>query len=355
MELKRAIVFLLCSFLLTGCIRVPSLQDLAVVQGVGADYEDGRYLLTLQLLDTESADSSLQKARTVSCTGATVAEALSQTSLSQGKAFFTGHDRVLVLGEGTGELELPLLLEELSGSLGLREDVTVFVSDGKASDVLNLQNDQGLPAAMTLEQTAENASKEGKIPKVRLLEAERSLSEGDAAVLPVISLSDEAGGFKLSGAMVCREDGERYPLSGDALAGLMFFTDRVRSMNFTVDGKSVRIFQCRTKLIPQFSDGVSFLLKAEAEAMLLMPEASVSEEELERLEQLTEEKIERCCREICLFAAGKNQENILALEKTIRRKAPDIYRELMRTEEAETVKAEPDFSVEVRIRRFREN
>jgi len=349
---------LLCGLLLAGCIRVPSLQDLAVVQGVAADYADGKYELTLQLLDTGSSGGGntapAQNVRTVSCTGSTVAEALAQTSLSQGQSFFPGHDRVLILGEGTRELELSLLLQELAGSLGLREDVVVLSSDGKAGDVLNLKSDQGILPSMTIEQTVENAAREGKNLETRLLEAERSLTENRPAVFPVISLPEEGGSFMLSGA-VAAEEGGIYELEGDLLSGLLFFRDRVRSMEFIVEDKSVRLYRCRTKLLPDFSEESSMLLKIEAKAMLPAPANSVSDEQLKHLEQMTEEKIEACCDKIFAVAAEKTAGDLLGLGQVLRRYRPEFFNEDQAEENNPIDKIGMKYAVTVRIDQFREN
>lgn len=342
---------MLCILLLTGCIRVPSLQDLAVVQGIGADYADGRYELTLQLLDTGEGNST-SAAKTVSCAGETVSEALSQTSLSQGMSFFPGHDRVLILGEGTGELELSPLLTELSGSLGLREDVVLLLADGKAADMLNLQPQGALPSR-AIEQTVENAAGEGKTVETRLLEAERFLTEGRPVVLPVISLTEEQG-FVLSGAEVC-SSGERYRLEEDALAGYLFFTDRVRSMNITTGGESVRLFRCRTKLEPELSERSSMLLKIEAEALLPLPVSAVTEEKVKLLEQQTEQQIENCCREIYKISAEKSGEDLLGFGPVIRRYDPEFFRKTEGAKDMTETDFDMEYAVKVDISQYREN
>ena len=72
---KLGILLVMLSFLLTGCVRIPSLQDMAVVQGVGVDYEDGEYQLTLQVFSAEGSggqtilDPSQQNASTITCRG----------------------------------------------------------------------------------------------------------------------------------------------------------------------------------------------------------------------------------------------------------------------------------------------
>ncbi len=242
---KFGILVVMLSFLLTGCVRIPSLQDMAVVQGVGVDYEDGEYQLTLQVFSAEGSggqtilDPSQQNASTITCRGESLMDALSQTSLSQGRRFFLGHDRLLVLGDGTQALPLSQLLKSLSGSLSLREDVTVVTAENAAS-LLETEVNQGLLPALTLEQTVENAAANGQVPHVRLLDLNRSLSESwRSCLIPRLQLTDEEEGSLKTVEIVGADlyNGGEYStfLSESSAAGILMLQNRLDQLALTVE------------------------------------------------------------------------------------------------------------------------
>ncbi|MBR6791491.1 MAG: hypothetical protein IKM31_11575 [Oscillospiraceae bacterium] len=366
--MKRCWLVMLCCLLLSGCVRVGTLQDLAVIQGAAVDYADGQLELTLQVFSADGPggqtilDPSKQNAKMISCKGNTIAEALSQTSLSQGRSFFLGHDRLLILGDGTRELALSDLLEEITGSLGLREDVIVLAAEGKAADVLGTDVNQGVLPAITIEQTVENAADEGRIPEVRLLDLSRSLAEGHrSAVVPVISLPERDEGeletFLLSGAAVYAGDDYREVLSGDALSGLLFFGNRVREMPLTAGGKSWRIYHCESRLIPaaDFAKEKRFTLQVKGKAAYLGPRAAVTEEELIRAEDLLEERVRECCRTAFDQAAAGMGCDILGLGDVLRRRQPEVFRTLNGEWPDRIRDISVDYAVEIAVDRFREN
>ena len=97
MKIRSAAKLLLipvCCLLFSGCIKIVNLQDRAIVQGVGVDYEDGQYLVTMQIFSSDGSggqtiiDSSKQNAKVITCRGKTISEAVEDTSISQGKDFF---------------------------------------------------------------------------------------------------------------------------------------------------------------------------------------------------------------------------------------------------------------------------
>lgn len=363
---KILTMILISTILLTGCIQVSVLQELAVVQGIAVDYADGQYELTLQLFSAEGSggqtilDPSKQNAQTITCSGPTVAEALSRTTLSQGRSFFLGHDRLLILGEGTRELPLADLLKELTGSLSLREDVILLAAEGRAADVLNTDVNQGVLPAMTIEQTVENASDEGRMPETRILELNRSLAETyRSAVIPVISLPDSQEGdlktFVLSGAAVYSDDQYRALLEEDELSGLLLFENKAGSMSLSAAGRSCRLYSCRTKLIPDLTDGVGFILRVRGNAALCGPAASLSDREIEQTEELMEQRLRECCEKVFDKAVRQNGCDILGMGDVVRWGNPEVFRILEGDWEKKIADIRMDYDIEIVLNRFQEN
>ena len=350
-----------------------------MVQGVGVDAANGSYELTLQVFSAEGSggqtilDPSQQNAQVITCTGATITEALSQTTLSQGRSFFLGHDRLLILGEGTRDLPLSDLLRSLSGSLGLREDVMVLAAEKTAREILECPVNQGVLPALTIEQTVQNAAKEGRIPQVRLLDLNRSLSEAHrSAVIPLIR-SEEGQGqdlktLSLTGAALYAQDDFCGTLGQEALSGFLLFTDETKNMPFTVSDPAfgslgLRIYRCSSRLLPDLTAGIRFTLQVDAKAAVtesvlgiggsLRSEENVADRELlQKAETLLAERIRTCCEAAFSETVVQRGCDILGLGDVVWRQQPELFRALLGNWPGEMT---VDYDIRVKIDRVQEN
>lgn len=336
---KLWISLVMLCFLLTGCVRIPSLQDMAVVQGVGVDYENGEYQLTLQVFSAQGSggqtilDPSQQNANTITCRGESLMEALSQTSLSQGRRFFLGHDRLLVLGDGTRDLPLFQLLKSLSGSLSLREDVTVVTAENAAT-LLETEVNQGLLPALTLEQTVENAAAHGQVPHVQLLDLNRSLSESwRSCLIPRLQLTDEEEGslktIELTGADLY--DGGEFAgfLSGSSVSGTLMLQDQLDQLALTVElsdfgqvGLELYRFQSRLRPTAQ-----GWRMTASGSAAVAEAPAPLEEAQLEELTQVLTRQLEAICRQSWEETAMQERD-LLFLGDILRRYQPASWKQV---------------------------
>ena len=336
---KFGILVVMLSFLLTGCVRIPSLQDMAVVQGVGVDYEDGEYQLTLQVFSAEGSggqtilDPSQQNASTITCRGESLMDALSQTSLSQGRRFFLGHDRLLVLGDGTQALPLSQLLKSLSGSLSLREDVTVVTAENAAS-LLETEVNQGLLPALTLEQTVENAAANGQVPHVRLLDLNRSLSESwRSCLIPRLQLTDEEEGSLKTVEIVGADlyNGGEYStfLSESSAAGILMLQNQLDQLALTVElpdfGQvGLELYRFQSSLRPT---DTGWKLTASGSASVAEAPAQLEENRLEELTQVLTLQLEALCHQS--WAETTLQErDLLFLGDILRRYQPASWKQV---------------------------
>lgn len=354
--------------LLSSCIRVSALQDLAVVQGVGVDYQDGAYKLTLQVFSAEGSggqtilDPSQQNAKTITCRGRSITDALKETSLSQGRSFFLGHDRLLVLGEGTRELPLPELLALLSGSLELRGDVVVLAALGTAEELLQAEINQGVLPALTIEQTVENAARSGQIPEIRLLDLNRALaSEGGGAVIPAIQAVEEEGEegsrqlktVALAGAALYTKDGFCTLLEGETLMGLTLMSGGAERMPLTLSEEGigpmgVELYQIRSRLEPDPNGRAAFTLRLSVSAMVTERAENPDAETLEKAEALLEKQLVACCQKAFSQTVAENRSDVLGLGERLRRSAPETWARLRESwpEGAEPT-LETDISVQI--------
>ena len=126
--------------LLSGCRWIPmtDLQDRAIVQGVAVDWDQGEYAVTMQVFMPEGSggqtvvDPSRENAQILTCRGKSIVQAIAESAKAQGKEFYLGHNRIVILGGGLWGKPLQEVLSYFGNSPDSRMDVTMLMTPGWA-------------------------------------------------------------------------------------------------------------------------------------------------------------------------------------------------------------------------------
>ena len=360
MKIKAAAKFLLipfCCLLLSGCIKIVNLQDRAIVQGVGVDYEDGQYLVTMQIFSSDGSggqtiiDSSKQNAKVITCLGKTISEAVEDTAISQGKEFFLGHNRLVILGEGARKLPLSESLSYFINTMDSRADVNVLLAENTASEVLNADINQGILPALTIEKTVQNADDSGKISEVLLIDVLRSLAtEHQSALIPVIAVAggeDAAHGMdeskklkniELTGMAVFSDGFYQGTLDESETRGMMFLRDEIQKTVYSVFNEdfkeiSVELYRSNTKIVPHIErDDLQFTVKINADGMVqekvLEAGKRFDEESLKRVEAAIQNQIRSECEAAFQKAVLEYKSDVFYLGDMVWRDQPELWKTL---------------------------
>ena len=250
--MRVRIILLLPMLLLTSCIKTVNLQDRAIVQAIGIDIKDGEYAVTMQVFSPDGSggqtivDPTKQNAKVITTYGKTVSEAIENTSISQGKVFFMGHNRLIILGESTKSYKIDEILDFFTTASESRADVKVMVAEGEASEILSADINQGILPAQSIEKTVENAYDNSKIANTYLLD----ILKEDEILLPVIKAFDkkEEKELKTVGLMgsALYENGEyKENLSLDETRGALLLKGWGKTAVFSADGLGLRVYNSK--------------------------------------------------------------------------------------------------------------
>ena len=180
MRRKKAFLLLLlilsAVFPLSGCLSPIQLNRQAIVQGIGIDYQDGKYRLTFQVFSPSDAaggsniGASADNAKIICSEGATVSDAVQNGVRVQGKELFIGQNRVIVLGMGAAQHDLEESIAYFGTNVASRQNAHILVSATTAEEIISMKINQGILPAETLERITENARMNGLAHSVRLFE-----------------------------------------------------------------------------------------------------------------------------------------------------------------------------------------
>jgi spore germination protein KC len=201
---KRIIIYILCLILplvLSGCWNRRELDKLAVVEAMGIDrLEDGQISLTYLLLKPSGVKGSTASGekggggksfRVVTATGQTVFDAIRNATYQVDRRAYFAQNKVIIIGEESAKSGIAPLLDLAARDPELRELVYVFITKGKAKDILEVEHPQEKIPAKAIESLAKATRASSKVPEVFFIDIIKNLvSKTNGTVIPGIELTE---------------------------------------------------------------------------------------------------------------------------------------------------------------------
>lgn len=274
---KIVSIFMIVAFMtgFTGCKESKQeVNQMGMVLATGFDLtEDGRYLITIQILNPQGESSdNYKKNDTEGKSDAAVFSSLSDTpasapanlAKSYGKPIFFGHSKYVVLGERLAKTGTAKFMDSVFRIRTARPDVAVFVTKGKASDIIEADlPDEKIPADKV--ENLINFQKEKRYSPMtsRLKFANALLNKTSAPILGVINMKNEFNSdntFDLSGTAVFKEDKLIGYMDMNETRGMQWIRGKVQDgviVGHLPDNKlaSFSVLKSKSKIKPVLKNG----------------------------------------------------------------------------------------------------
>lgn len=196
---------------LTGCGDATELGNRAIIQAAAVDY-DGKYHVTAMLFSSggDTIDASHENVIRVNGKGETLAAAIDDISLVDGKRIYMSETKLLILGSGFEEMSADAALRSLYLDLrcSLNMPICCVGNGERAEDIAALQFTEGITSADKPLSLIENANSMGVSPKTTLLDLLADSEGGKFSLLPMLTITENGSG------MTSAEDGKTAVLSG---------------------------------------------------------------------------------------------------------------------------------------------
>lgn len=260
MKMLRIMLAILGLIALTGCADATELGDRAIIQAAAVDY-DGKYRVCAMLFSSsgsggDTIDASQENVIRVKGEGETLAAAIDDISLVDGKRIYMSETKLLILGSGFEEVNADSALRSLYLDLrcSLNMPVCCVESGALAEDIAALQFTEGITSADKPLSLIENANNMGVSPKTTLLDLLADSEGGKSSLLPMLTITENGSGMTASDDK--ENDGKTAVLSGSryyengtlgealttrATAALMLTTKRSNktTLNFKCGGEEM--------------------------------------------------------------------------------------------------------------------
>lgn len=194
--MKKILILLIIPLLLGGCYDYNELEDLAIISGIGIDYQDDLFEVTYEVLSTKKQgdSSSSSNAYTITSSGKTVSEAFASNGNNLDKVPYFDHIEAVIVSEEIANNHLQEVSEYLIRSSKVRNEFYLTIaSETSAKDIISTTSKEK-PSASTfivdlLEHSKSSDSAGYYAPFTKTLR--NILTEGEDAMLPIFSLEDE--------------------------------------------------------------------------------------------------------------------------------------------------------------------
>ncbi len=118
-------------------VEITPLSERAIVAGLALDYENGKYLVSCQILLPSSDDSKSSGLIVSSAEGATIGEALERISTESSMLIAMSHCNLVLLGENIIKDRAYTSLDYMIRNAYLSENALLLTTEGLAKDILS--------------------------------------------------------------------------------------------------------------------------------------------------------------------------------------------------------------------------
>lgn len=149
--MKKMIILLIIIFLSTGCYDNVELDDLAIVTGVGIDYQDDLFYVTYEILsDVRTDENTTLLSYTVTGDGKTISEAFINANYKVSKKSYFAHLKILIISEEIINGHFNKITDFLLRDTNIRSEFKVLVANNTTPEKILNSNDKNHPVVSEL-------------------------------------------------------------------------------------------------------------------------------------------------------------------------------------------------------------
>lgn len=348
MRLPKLLLFVISSIFLAGCWDSNEPERQFYIQGVGVDYQDGKYELYNQIISfgnvakSEQINQDLIQAEIGHASGENLYELFFELYKSLDETLYWGHLSFLVLGEGALNSEqLNTILDLFTRFSDTRYTAWVYSTDDDIKDIL--MTVPALERAITLTKLSDphnSYSQASFIDPVSIRHVILGLHEPSYVVkIPYVKMSKDWETEKgpdniteIAGVGVVSRDGFKGFLKNDQAKGLQWMNNNTKRLqiSFKDENKnnlSVILEDLSVNIEPIIKDkDVKFDIKIEANARINIAINHVTNDEIrENVQKQVKSQIEKT-----FLTSLEMNTDIFRLSEIIYRKDVQLWKDIQK-------------------------
>ncbi|WP_078428533.1 Ger(x)C family spore germination protein [Alkalihalobacterium alkalinitrilicum] len=187
------IIFLFCTFTLSGCIETNIIEELSLVHGVAYDQtEDKEKEVSVAFPNfVEQGEESALFSQHLSAKGRTTNGALEAINMKSQRPIRLGQSRVFIFSNSIAEEGIEHLADALYRNPDVPNRVQLAVSDGNAKEIFNVANENEDRIGVFIPDLIEHVQQRAIPPSNLHLFLYSMYNDGRDAYLPLVKAEDE--------------------------------------------------------------------------------------------------------------------------------------------------------------------
>lgn len=272
MKIQRVlilVIFILSNAcILTGCWNYREIDKLAVVAGLAVDKseEEGKYELTVEIVDIKGGKGTVTGSKVVSAKGDTMFDAVRNMIASTGKRLYWSHTKLIIISQDVAKDGVLKIVDWFDRDSETREDTDLLVARGeRAKEIFTGERKTEEVISFQLSEMLKSEKSLSKAPRMEIWEFINDLeSEGVSALVPAVELSKNDGipSPRINGAAIFKKDQIAGFADGEETKYILFVKDKIKGgilvqyqeEKDTVTPISLEIFKNSTKTKPVMGD-----------------------------------------------------------------------------------------------------
>ena len=359
---KVLLIFtLVIPLFLSGCTRSLQLSEKLLVQGLGIDFFNDQYTITLQTISSKESSSEKsstpKKMKTIVAFGKTVKEASYNIIKQTGKEPLYSQALILILGKGAIEKGLNNFIDFFIRHHEFSPDARVLISLTEAKKILNLKDDgEIIPAENILAMLEEGPNKSKKLhSNIENVIADLKDDKGFVKISLIdIKNENEKETLVVERLGIFEDDKYLTDLDKEETKGALFISSKAKDIIDTVDSKdyskvSYTISKIKSKIIPKIQESTLSEISVKINASVDINESQnkISRKDFKNLESEISNKIKENCEKALKKALIYNSCDIFEFSKILIKEKPD-YNKKTKKEILELLKRS-NFKIDVKV------
>ncbi|PGS50360.1 Ger(x)C family spore germination protein [Bacillus sp. AFS041924] len=374
-RLKRivinSIINIIILGLLSGCWSSRPIEDLNIIVGSSIDKdENGKLKSTLQYVVPEAMTTKSGGVNTAKPYINVVGEGISlepsgwETTLSREGFIFGAHQKSVIISE---ELAREVNLRELTDlyfrDLDIRGSTLLFIAKGKASEALETNEPNIIPALRIVEIANESSTLE-LVNKTPLIKIGGLMNSGSSFLLQLLEKTDK--GAKFSGGAIFNGKVNKMigTLDTQEVAGINWITAQgkggsVKAYTKKSDGPTwFQIESITSKVTPHIKgDKISFDVKIESEGRIAeywnpKLNSAFEEKNVKKIEKATEKVVTNIVENVTKKLQTEFKSDVAGFGNEVRIQNPKKWKKMSKNWDELFSKAKINYDVNIIIRDY---
>ena len=322
----------------TGCSNATPLKEKLIVEGIGIDFDQEEFVVTLQVYAPSSNESEGGEGQLFTQRGRTVQEALAQIDKNLGKTSFFADTKVIVLSYQALQQGLWKVIDVFVRSSELGSNVCVVATENNPVDVFSIEKEGNNMAAKILANGLRYGRSDSAPVSGELMRVVQGLMDESVTVsMPMVKVEEKEGKkYPVFERVLCfKEDKPVYQMNEEMkwVYHWMNQYDDKRSFLVEDQGNWVSLLLHQSK--------VSTTVTVEHQKPLFLVELTIkaevgevssphllTEEGIKGLQVITQEKMEGMINKTLETVINQQNCDVFRLGKTLKKQQSAYYKSL---------------------------